>query len=94
MFPVTLMARRHDIGVAGKHQMSAVSGFTRIEVFDVRRAFFSEDGALNGKAHWLKHRFECRKRAAFSGRYGRTADESGEVIGGIGRKAHDVKASF
>lgn len=83
MLPVVFIAGRNDVRVAGKHQMRSVAGFAGIEVFDVGRAVFAEDGPFNGKAHWFQHRFQRRQRAAFGRRYGWAADEGGEIFGGI-----------
>ena len=88
MRPRCLVAGRHDVGVAGKHQMRAVAGTARIEVFDVGRAALGKDRALDRKAERLQHRFEHVQRAAFGGRHRRAADQGGEVFGGIDRQFH------
>ena len=83
VFPVAFIAGRHDVGMAREHQVRAVARLARIEVFDIGRAFIAEDGPLHRKPHRLQHRFQCRQRAAFGGRYGWAADEGGEIFGGI-----------
>ena len=88
MRPRRLVADRHHVGVAGKHQMRPVAGAAGVEVLDVGRAVLGEDRPLDREAERLQHRFQRRQRAALGRRDRRAADQRGEVLGGIGRQAH------
>ena len=88
MRPGRFVTHRHHIGVAGKHQMRAVARQPRVKVFDVGRAVFRKDRALDIEAQRLQHGLERRQHTALGRRHRRAADEGSEIGGGIDRQTH------
>ena len=89
--PFPVVAGRHDVGMAGEHQVAAGAAEPGVEVLDVRRAVLRKDGALDGGAERCHLPFQDAERACLVRRNGGAADQFGEVGGGIGRQRHGAK---
>ena len=85
MAPRRLIARRHDVGMAGEHEIGFFGADPREQIFDRRGAGLGEGRAMNGKPRFRQHPLQIRERPALLGRNRAAADEiagDGDGIGG------------
>ena len=85
MLPRLLVAGRHHVGMAGKHQMRRRRADAGVEILHVVRARFAEGHAVHGEAGRLQRAFEELERTAFRRRDGTAAQQiagNGDGIGG------------
>ncbi len=75
MRPGLLVAGRHDVGMAGEHQVRRRRADAGIEIFHVVRARLVERHAMHGEASGLQGGFEERERAAFRRRHRAAAQQ-------------------
>ncbi len=73
--PRLLIARRHDVGVAGKGDMRRATADARIEIIDVRSAGFREHHALHGEAGSAERGLQNAERAGIRRRHRRATHE-------------------
>ena len=88
MAPGCFIARRHHVGVAGKHEIGPFAADPGVKVLDRRGAGLGEGGAVNGKSRLPEHRLQIADRPAFLRRDRAAADEiagDGDGIGGHAR---------
>ena len=85
MLPGRLVARRHDVGMTGEHQIGLFAADARIEVFDRRRAGLGKRHAMHRKAGFRQHILQIGERAAFLRRHRAAADKIARNGDGIGR---------
>ncbi len=86
MAPFRLVARRHDVGVAGEDEMRGGVAEAGVEVLDRRRAGLRESDAMDLESRSLEHALDQAERAAFRGSYrGATQQVAGKGGGVHGR---------
>ncbi len=84
MRPVGFVARRHDVDVAGKGEMSGPAAGGGKQVFDVRRAGVVKNRPVDGKARRGKCPLDDIQRPADIRRDAPGTHQRGEKGGGIG----------
>ena len=75
MRPRRFVAGRHDVGVAGEHQMRRAVADAGVEILHVRRADVRKGHAMHGEAGGAERLLQHGERAAFRRRHRRTAQE-------------------
>ena len=83
--PSCLVARRHDVGVAGKREMRTAGAESRVKVVDVWRAGLGKYQPVAGEARRLEDVLQKRQGAAFVRRDAFAANEGLRQRDGIGR---------
>ena len=84
MGPFPLLARRHDVGMAGEDQMGAGAADAGIEVFNRRGTGLGEGDAMDLEARRLQRALDHAECTALRGRHRRAADKVAGERDGIG----------